>query len=517
MTEVSQYYGDNLTKNQRSAAMRAVKRRDTRPEIELRAALRRRGVTNYRVDVSDIPGRPDIGFHRQQLAVFVDGAFWHGRADRIRPGRSEYWDSKIQRNVERDRRTDKQLRDRGWKVLRLWDDEILLDPDAAARRVIRRLLARPTAEFFAGIGLVGRALETCGFRVVFANDIDGVKQSLFVANNEASASKFVCGDIRSIRGNQVPDVELATASFPCIDLSLAGNRQGLNGRHSSTFWEFVRILHEMERRRPRALLVENVAGFVSSSQGKDLALAIGGLNELGYYCDLVQLDAQHWVPQSRSRLFIIASSAPLKDPEPFPWTPSEIRPAAICDFAIQHPELKLQAARLPGPPRAAARLADFVERIPQDDRRWWEPSRVRGFLDSLSPVQMARLSALRAGPGISWRAAYRRTRRGRAVWEVRRDEIAGCLRTAKGGSSKQAIVETGEGELRIRWMTAREYASLMGAPDLDLSKVSENQALGALGDAVCVPVIQWLGDNYLGPLLDGDLTPPKHTNGSATS
>lgn len=102
--------------------------------------------------------------------------------------------------------------------------------------------------------------------------------------------------------------------------------------------------------------------------------------------------------------------------------------------------------------------------------------------------------------------AYRRTRQGKAVWEIRGDNIAGCLRTARGGSSKQAVVDTTTGKLRIRWMTAREYARLQGAPDFSLEGVSEVQAIFGFGDAVCVPAVGWIAQNYLAPLLSGDLT-----------
>ena len=84
--------------------------------------------------------------------------------------------------------------------------------------------------------------------------------------------------------------------------------------------------------------------------------------------------------------------------------------------------------------------------------------------------------------------------------EIRNDDIAGCLRTARGGSSRQAVVEAGRGAARVRWMTPREYARLQGAPEgFDFSPVSEAQALYGFGDAVCVPLIRWLADHALVP------------------
>src|SRR4051794_21062921 len=113
-----------------------------------------------------------------------------------------------------------------------------------------------TAEFFAGMGLVRQAVESVGGEVVFANDIEPSKQALYVDN--FSSGDFRLGDIREIEGADIPDVDLATASFPCTDLSLAGNRAGLAGRESGMFWEFARVIREMGARAPQAILLENV-------------------------------------------------------------------------------------------------------------------------------------------------------------------------------------------------------------------------------------------------------------------
>lgn len=156
------------------------------------------------------------------------------------------------------------------------------------------------AEFFAGIVLVRRALEESGFEVVWANDIDPKKLEMYQANFDAS--HFRLDDIRDVHRYEVPAVDLATASFPCTDLSLAGNRLGLQGTQSGMFWEFARILREMRGRRPRAIMLENVPSFATSHKGKDLYIALRRLNRLGYWCDLQIIDARHFVPQSRPRL-----------------------------------------------------------------------------------------------------------------------------------------------------------------------------------------------------------------------
>ncbi|HET7568526.1 MAG TPA: DNA (cytosine-5-)-methyltransferase [Gaiellaceae bacterium] len=357
------------------------------------------------------------------------------------------------------------------------------------------------AEFFAGIGLVRMAIERAGFAVVWANDVSEAKRDLYVAH--FGPDDFVLSDIRDVRGDDVPAVALATASFPCTDISLAGNRRGLHGGQSSMFWEFARVLEEMEDRRPAVCLLENVPSLATSNGGADLRAVIRELNRLGYVCDLFVADARRFVPQSRPRLFIVGSVQTM--PESGDWQPTEVRPAWIGSFVAANPELALQAAPLRLPLSAAPTLADVVERLAFDDPRWWGPARVASFVDSLSRIQTTRLEALRSSGGRVWATAYRRTRNGRAVWEIRADGISGCLRTARGGSSKQALVEAGRGEVRVRWMTPREYARLQGAPDYDLGDARTNQALFGFGDAVCVPVVAWIARSYLRPLVDRGL------------
>ena len=133
--------------------------------------------------------------------------------------------------------------------------------------------------------------------------------------------------------------------------------------------------------------------------------------------------------------------------------------------------------------------------------QWWEPCRLSGFLASLSPLQGLRVADYQTRPEPGYFGAFRRTRRGAAVWEVRADEKAGALRTTQGGSSKQAMLAAGQGRVGVRWMTVAEYARLQGADDMRFGAVTPQQAMFALGDAVCVPAVEWLARNCLLPLM----------------
>lgn len=358
------------------------------------------------------------------------------------------------------------------------------------------------AEFFAGIGLMRMGLEHAGMRVAWANDIEASKQQMYMS--QFGDEDFHLGDVRNVRGAEMPDIELATASFPCTDLSLAGNRLGFRGQESAMFWEFARVLREMRGRRPPVILLENVPAFASSHGGHDLYLALKRLSRLGYWCDLLVVDARHFVPQSRPRLFIVGSREPLKFPGD--WTPSPVRPKWLRQFVKQHPDLLLNPLPFDLPDSNEQTLGHIVERLEERDERWWDNDRLAHFMAQLSPIQRSRLNTMMARPVLSWATAYRRTRSGTPAWEIRADAISGCLRTARGGSSKQAMVEAGAGVVRVRWMTPVEYARLQGAGEYHINGTSESRALFGFGDAVCVPVISWIARRYLRPLLDGLLT-----------
>ena len=323
------------------------------------------------------------------------------------------------------------------------------------------------AEFFAGMGLMRAALDRCGIETVFANDVDKTKALLYAENWDGGELRL--GDIRDIRGRELPRVDLATASFPCVDLSLAGHRAGLNGTRSGVVFEFCRILDEMAE-PPAMVILENVPGFLTVNGGQDYQALVRQLERSGYRTTHICVDAAAFVPQSRLRVFLLG----FRDFECVPMLPP------------------------PPSPQKCLRLADIVD----EDVDWWEQPRQEAFLASLSDLQSARVATFDAQPTISYRGAYRRTRRGRAVWEVRRDEIAGTLRTTQGGSGRQAMLRAGQGQLAVRWMDVSEYAALQGAAGIKYDSVSPRQAMYAFGDAVCVPAVEWLVSNCVLPAVN---------------
>ena len=118
--------------------MSAVRSTDTAPELRLRRALHAAGLRGWRCHYKRAPGKPDLAWPSLRVAVFVDGAFWHGHPSRHKIGRSgSYWDQKIARNVERDRQVDAALGNNGWIVVRIWDFEVARELPTAVERVER--------------------------------------------------------------------------------------------------------------------------------------------------------------------------------------------------------------------------------------------------------------------------------------------------------------------------------------------------------------------------------------------
>jgi len=357
---------------------------------------------------------------------------------------------------------------------------------------------RHAAEFFAGIGLVRTALEQAGWSVAFANDIAPKKFHIYRDN--FGAEDFRLGDIQKISGSSVPTVALATASFPCIDLSLAGNRSGLNGQHSSAYWEFHRILKEMRGRRPPLVLLENVVGLLSSNGGQDIRNIVKSLGRLGYYCDLLLVDAVRFIPQSRPRLFLIASVWPqITDISRLP--PHEARPHAVSDFIKSCPQLPWSHTLLPPLPARKQDLCDLVQRFKPSSPLWWDSYRQRHLYRQMSKLHKLRLAESVKQRRTSFATVYKRVRPSGCRAEVRMDGIAGCLRTPRGGSSKQFLIQAGYGKWRVRNLTAREYARLQGVSDSFQLNVPYNQALYGFGDAVCVPAVEWVIKYAINPML----------------
>jgi len=361
---------------------------------------------------------------------------------------------------------------------------------------------RTVAEFFAGIGLMRMGLERAGWRVVWANDIDEDKMRMYRSHYTDDQAQFHLGDVHALDHSMIPTVDLATASFPCNDLSLAGARRGLAGQQSSAFWGFIDALKGMAGRRPPLVLLENVAGFLTSCDGNDFRDACLALNDLGYAADAFIIDAAFFVPQSRQRLFLIGKKEKCKTDmiaEPLSFYESECRPHALADFILWNPEIRWSLRDLPVIRKTQTSLRDILDDLPASSVYWWSRQRAEYLLNQMSERHREMAERMIKGKEMSYGTVFRRVRNGRSMAELRTDGIAGCLRTPRGGSGRQILFQAGKGKYSVRLLTPRECARLMGADNFTITGTL-NQALFGFGDAVCVPVIQWIAENYLTPV-----------------
>jgi DNA (cytosine-5)-methyltransferase 1 len=362
------------------------------------------------------------------------------------------------------------------------------------------------AEYFAGIGLVRMGLQLHGWKVVFANDISEKKYEMYRAFFPDAETHYIVSDIFEVDPAVAPLSTLATCSFPCIDLSLAGNMNGLmNGNHSSAFWGFVKILKAQGESAPPLVLVENVPGWLYSNKGKDFRSTVEALNKLGYACDVFILDALRFTPQSRLRVFLVGAKLPASHTtaEMILTRPKSLLSDQLKKSIVANKDLRWFYNNIPEPPPLNTDgLSRIVEQMSDSDSRWWPEEEVRRHLAMMKQSHHERVMQLADGKRIVYRTFFRRRREGQQRAEVRDDDLSGCLRTAIGGSGKQFLIRAGKGNVKIRAMTPREYARLQGVPDEYPITVNGVQALTGFGDAVCVPAISWIADNILNPLAE---------------
>ncbi|MCC0004277.1 MAG: DNA cytosine methyltransferase [Methylobacteriaceae bacterium] len=361
-------------------------------------------------------------------------------------------------------------------------------------------------EFFAGGGMA-RAGLGLGWRCLFANDFDPRKARAYADN--WGAGDFRLEDIHKLTADDLPGrADLAWASFPCQDLSLAGAGRGLDGARSGAFFGLAALIAGLraQGRAPKLLALENVVGLLTSNGGADFVALCRALRQLGYRFGALTIDAAHFVPQSRPRLFVIAvdrdvaiapaclAAAPSPD-----WASSALRRAA----GNLPPELAADWLwwRLPPPPARNVALAQVIEARPRDVE-WLDAAKVARLLDLMAPLHRARVEAAKASRERMVGALYRRMRcdaDGARVQraEVRFDGLAGCLRTPAGGSSRQSLLIVENGRIRARLLSGREAARLMGLPeDYKLPK-GYTEACHLLGDGVVAPAVRFLAEHLL--------------------
>lgn len=365
-------------------------------------------------------------------------------------------------------------------------------------------------EFFAGGGMARMGLGP-EWQCLFANDWNEKKGLAYVEN--WGTSDFKLGDINNIQLSELPGrADLVWSSFPCQDLSLAGKGAGLKGKRSGVFWSFWKLMLDLaaEERKPKIIVLENVAGLLNSNQGRDFGAIAEVFSDGGYRFGAVVADAAFFLPQSRVRLFIIAVDKALPIPDPIKWIdgqqPWHTKP--LMRAYNQLPEHVLDNWiwwKMPLPKKNQQRFIDIIEDVPKGVA-WHSQEDTDKILGMMSEAHLAKVrQAVRDGRKAVG-AIYKRMRpdgQGERIQraEVRFDDTAGCLRTPSGGSSRQIIMLIEKGIIRTRLLSPREAARLMGLPDDYKLPERYNDAYHLVGDGVAVPVVAHLEKHLFRPIL----------------
>jgi DNA (cytosine-5)-methyltransferase 1 len=342
---------------------------------------------------------------------------------------------------------------------------------------------------------------------LFANDISAKKAASYSAN--WGADHLVVEDVYQLTSKHLPGhADLAWGSFPCQDLSLAGAGAGLVGERSGSFWGFWQLMQRLniEGRKPRMVVLENVYGALTSHDGDDFEIIIRAIAREGYRVGAMVIDAIHFVPQSRPRLFIIGVDAALMLPQDI---------SAVGPNPAWHPAALIKAYnRLPPSARQvwqwwnmatpAVRLQtldDIIEAEPKGVD-WHSEAETAHILGMMTPLNRQKILIAQKSGGLKVGAIYRRTREGVQRAEVRFDGVSGCLRTPTGGSSRQTIIVVEGARIRTRLLSPREAARLMGLDDKYVLPPRYNDAYHLAGDGVVVPVVKHLAQHLLTPMAN---------------
>lgn len=366
-------------------------------------------------------------------------------------------------------------------------------------------------EFFAGGGMARAGLGS-HWECLFANDFDSKKGDSYAAN--WGRDRLKVGDVGLLKTSEIPGIaDLVWGSFPCQDLSLAGGYAGLKGARSGTFWPFWRLMRALSRehRIPRMIVLENVCGALSSHGGKDFAAIGRALSDGGYRFGALVIDAVRFVPQSRPRLFFVGvqrdQALPSALTRSYPvkvWHPPNLV-GAYNKLSHQSKDAWIWWD-LPCPTTRMSRFVDLVEDEPTGVA-WHSDVESSRLLSMMTPLNFQKVEkAIRCGRRVVG-GLYRRTRlneKGVRVQraEVRFDDIAGCLRTPSGGSSRQTLLAVDGESVRSRLLSPREAARLMGLPESYKLPENYNDAYHLIGDGVAVPVVRFLASHLLEPQME---------------
>ena len=362
---------------------------------------------------------------------------------------------------------------RSLKTIQRWEaEETPVDPIVLP--ALRELLENPQQQvsnftfidLFAGIGGIRMAFESVGGQCVFTSENNKYSNITYKAN--FADRHDIAGDITAIHESTIPDHDVLLAGFPCQPFSLAGvsKKNSLGRAHGfecktqgTLFFDICRIIRE---KRPKAFLLENVKNLKSHDKGNTFRVITEALQELGYQISLRVIDARHWVPQHRERIFIIG------------WREQT-------DFSLDQLDI----------PTGSLKLRDILHQ-PNEPEEDPYTTRINGktvvsprytLTDKLW-IYLQNYAAKHAAKGNGFGCSV-----------VTGDDTSRTLSARYHKDGSEILISQGPGR-NPRRLTPRECARLMGfdhpihndKPPFRIP-VSDTQAYRQFGNAVAVPVV----------------------------
>lgn len=372
-------------------------------------------------------------------------------------------------------------------------------------------------EFFAGGGMARAGLGK-QWRCLFANDMDPIKASTYIDN--WGDEHFDTRDVREVTPDELPlQADLSWASFPCQDLSLAGNGRGIGERDSTAdettrsgaVWPFLDLISRLseEKRKPPILVLENVLGLLTLDQGSHFAAICHQLSKTGYRYGAMIIDAKHFLPQSRPRVFLVAISRYVSIPECLvsegplsQWhSPSLLRACGALAKDARNDWVWLSPGNMPD--ARTKELDDLID-FEDDNALWHSSDETQRLVSMMAPTNLARLAKAQESGETMVGSLYLRMRKEKGVnrqrAEVTFSSVLGCLRTPKGGASRPRIIVVKGNQVKTRLLSVKEAAALMGLPDDFILPTAYQSAFKVIGDGLAVPSVRFLAERILEPL-----------------
>lgn len=372
-------------------------------------------------------------------------------------------------------------------------------------------------EFFAGVGMARSGLGS-GWQCLFANDCDRLKQSSYSDN--WAGEHFDDRDVGLVHSDDLKGfADLAWASFPCQDLSQAGSKAGIGeaggvaATRSGAVWPFLGIIRDLaaEGHHPALLALENVVGLLNANGGADFHAICCALTEIGYRFGAVVVDASHFVPQSRPRVFIIAVRSEVPIPAALqtelPQSPWHSQTLLRARTGLAPTDAANWIWWSPGslPAQKEFELEDIIEL--GDEAEWNSAEATNRLISMMSQSHRDRLEWAKSEGRPVIGSLYLRMRPNGDAGNVQRAEIAfgstlGCLRTPKGGASRPRIIVVEGDRVRTRLLSVGEAALLMGLGEEFILPKTYNECFRLIGDGVVPAVVRFLADRLLEPLAN---------------